>query len=147
MLTNICQYLKNWFNRKPDGSDYPKYTGAFTIEDGVLTGVELADGQYFRIMGSLLNDGVHNTEDTLTDETFTGAVWLMGVPPEVVAIAEQIEEWCAKYNTPESPAMSPYTSESFNGYSYTKSGDSGADNALKGWQSVFAADLSAWRKI
>ena len=123
MLTEICQYLHNWFNRKLDGTDYPKYTGDFIIADGVINVDELADGQYFRIIGSLFNDGVHkfgDSADVLRDETFTGAVWSMGVPPEIVKLADEMTAWMAKYGGLDSPNMSPFASESFGGYSYSK---------------------------
>lgn len=158
MLTEICQYLKNWFNRKPDGTDYPKAYGEFTIADGVLSTEVLAEGQYFRIMGSLFNDGVHKygtdpktgkLYETLQDETFTGAVWSMGVPAEVVALADEIDAWQAKYGSLDSEAMSPFVSESFGGYSYSKGSGagSGSQGNGNGWQSVYAARLNVWRKI
>lgn len=150
MLTEICQYLKNWFNRKPDGSYYPKEEGTFTIEDGVIDTEILVENQYFRIMGSLFNDGVHQYGvDTLTDETFNGVVWAMGVPPEVVTLADDIATWQAKYGSTDSDAMSPYVSESFGGYSYSKGSGavSGSQGNGNGWQSVFAARLNVWRKV
>lgn len=151
MLTSICQYLRNWFNRKPDGSDYPKYTGTFSIENGEIVELsdELAEGQYFRVMGSLFNDGVHQKGDVLKDETFEGAVWSMGVPPEVVALANDIAAWQEKYGAVDSPAMSPYDSESFGGYSYSKQQGyaSVGGGMLTAWQAVFDARLKMWRKI
>lgn len=147
MLTEICQYLKNWFNRKPNGEDYPKYSGVFVITDGEINLETLANGQYFRIMGSLFNDGVHRYGDAdLTDETFSGEVWSMGVPPELVAKAEEIAAWKAKYGA-DSAAMSPFQSESFGGYSYTKEG-SATGSAAGTWQSKFGDDLrKIWGKI
>ena len=49
------------------------------------------------------------------------------------------------------PAMSPFTSESFAGYSYSKggaggSGSSGGSGAT-GWKAAFASRLNAWRKL
>lgn len=151
MMTEICQYLRNWFNRKPDGSDYPKYEGTFTIENGVLVTDDLAEGQYFRIMGSLFNDGVHAyhaEHGMLRDETFTGVIWSMGVPPEVTQLATDIANWQTKYGDVEGEAMSPFQSESFGGYSYSKAGggNSGTD-ASSAWQTAFAARLAPWRKI
>ena len=158
MLTEICQYLHNWFNRKPDGNDYPKEYGVFTIEDGEINTDILVNGQYFRVIGSLFNDGVHKygtdpktdkPYDTLQDETFNGAVWSMGVPAEVVILADEIAAWQAKYGAVSSDAMSPFNSESFAGYSYTKgsSAVSGSQGNGNGWQSVYAARLNVWRKI
>lgn len=150
MLTEICQYLKNWFNRKPDGTDYPKYTGDFVIADGEINIDELAEGQYFRIIGSLFNDGVHQYgTGELKDEEFEGEVWSMGVPPEVVALANDIDAWMQKYGDVDSVAMSPYQSESFDGYSYTKQQGyaSTGGGMLTSWNAVFSSRLAPWRKL
>ena len=149
MLTLICQYLHNWFNRKPDGTDYPKYYGTFTIRDGSLITDQIKDGQYFRIMGSLMNDGVHLSTDVLTDEEFEGAVWSLGIPPAIVQLATEIEAWQAKYGGVDSAMMSPFQSESFGGYSYSKSGGGASDGVSGGgtWQAAFANRLDPWRKI
>lgn len=160
MLTEICQYLHNWFNRKPDGSLYPKVDGTFTIENGELNTEILANGQYFRIIGSLFNDGVHRygidssgttpkPYDQLTDETFSGSVWSMGVPQEIVKLAEDIDAWMAKYGTVDSEAMSPFSSESFGGYSYNKQQGfaSTGGGMLTTWESIFSDRLSPWRKV
>ena len=149
MLTEICQYLHNWFNRKPDGTDYQKWIGEITIQDGAVTGITLAEGQYFRILGSLFNDGVHSTGDTLTDETFTGEVWSLGVPPEVIQLAEEIEAWNAEYGAADSEAMSPFQSESFGPYSYSKK-DSGSTTGgadATRWQGAFRDRLGVWKKL
>lgn len=151
MLTEICQYLKNWFDR-----DQAKFYGKFFIEDGELQSyndgdMDLIEGQYIRIIGSLLNDGVHQvsqSSDTLVDETFEGAVWSMAIPPAVLALSKDISDWQTKYGSIESQAMSPFQSESFGGYSYTKSaGSSGLSGDGGKWQDVFAKRLSPWRKI
>lgn len=150
MLTEICQYLKNWFNRKPDGSTYPQYRGVFVISEGNLVCEGLADGQYFRIMGSLFNDGVHRFGDSdLTDETFDGEIWSMGIPPGVIKLADDITAWVKKYGDIDSVAMSPYQSESFDGYSYTKQQGyaSVGGGMLTSWNAVFASQLAPWRKI
>lgn len=152
MLTEICQYLHNWFNRKPDGSDYQKQSGTIAIENGELITSILADGQYFRVIGSLFNDGVHkygDSSDTLRDEEFEGEIWSMGVPLEIVKLAEDIDAWMAKYGTVDSEAMSPFSSESFGGYSYNKQQGfaSTGGGMLTTWESIFSDRLSPWRKI
>lgn len=141
MLTELCQELRNWFERK-------KYFGTFTIDNGGISVPALQDGQYFRIVGSVFNDGVHQYgEDELTDEVFTGAIWAMAVPPSVIDLSERISEWSNQYGDLVS---SPYQSESFGGYSYTKA-SSGQGNANLGsnptWQSTFASELNKYRKI
>lgn len=152
MLTEICQYLHNWFNRKLDGSDYPKQSGTIAIENGELITSILADGQYFRVIGSLFNDGVHkygDSSDVLKDEEFEGEIWSMGVPLEIVKLADDVDAWMEKYGTVDSEAMSPFSSESFGGYSYNKQQGfaSTGGGMLTTWESIFSDRLSPWRKI
>ena len=143
MLTELCQELRNWFERD-------KYFDTFTIENGaiIVPDGSLQNGQFFRVIGSVFNDGVHEYGvDELTDEVFRGAIWAMAVPPAVIDLSERISEWETKYGDSVS---SPYSSESFGGYSYTKA-NAGRGNAGSGsnptWQSTFASELNRWRKI
>lgn len=141
MLTEICQELRNWFDR-----GMPKWFRQFEIKDGKID-LDLQKGQYFRIVGSVFNDGVHQYEEVLIDETFFGSVWAMAVPPAVIALAEEIESWQTQY---ADVVKSPYSSESFGGYSYTRAGGSGANgtsNDTPTWQNTFATKLKLWRKI
>ena len=135
-LTNLCAEIRNYFETE-------KRFGTFTISDGSLSPSNfLQDGQYFRIVGSVFNDGVHrHPAHDLTDETFKGAVWAMAVPPAVVELLQKIQEFeAATANAPTA-----YTSESFGGYSYTKATD---ENGLPvGWRSVFKSELNRWRKL
>ena len=134
-LTNLCAELRNYFETK-------KRFGTFTISGGSISPSDfLQDGQYFRIVGSVFNDGVHrHPAHDLTDETFDGAVWAMAVPPAVIELLQKIQEFeAAAANTPTA-----YISESFGGYSYTKATD---ENGLPvGWRSVFKNELKRWRK-
>lgn len=141
MLTELCQELKNWFERD-------KYFGTFTIESGEIAVPvgSLRDGQFFRIIGSVFNDGVHQYPATdLHDEVFEGAIWAMAVPPAVIELSEEIDAWIEKY---DNVVSSPYASESFGGYSYSKA-SSGQGSAASGptWQSVYASKLNRYRKI
>lgn len=146
MLTEICQYLRNWFERE-------MLIGTFTVTGGVLTkdgtALTLLDGQYFRVIGSVMNDGVHqygDMSDVLTDEEFDGAVWSMAIPPALLDLAAEIADWVSDNAT---ALNSPYASESFGGYSYSLRTGTTADGAVSGatWQSQFAARLATWRKI
>ena len=141
-LTDLCQELHNWFERE-------RYTGTFAITGGGLTADFLLSGQYFRIIGSIFNDGVHKYGDAdLTDETFDGAVWALAIPAPVINLAQEIQAWRDKYENANSAAMSPFNSESFGGYSYSKSGAGGATSSgATGWQGVFRSQLNRWRKI
>ena len=150
MMTEICGYLKNWFNRRIDGSDYPKFQGKITLAGSTITcdgePVELMEGQYFRILGSALNEGVFLYPTELNAETFDGEIWSMAVPEDVKRIDAEVEAWIAKYGNVESPAMSPYNSESFGGYSYSKGGSSSVFGAGS-WKSVFADRLTRYKKL
>lgn len=141
MLEELMRECRNWFVI-PNGV----HLGTFAIKDGSIALPFLAMGQYFRIIGSVFNDGVYQYgADSLTDETFNGVVWALSVPAAFVSLAEDVEAWRNKY---ENAANSPFQSESFAGYSYTKSSTSGnSGGSVTGWQSVFAARLNKWRKI
>lgn len=142
MLTELCAELKNYFLR--DRNEDIHY-GEYTISGGSIDLPFLLNGQYFRIVGSVLNDGVYQyPADGLTDETFTGAVWSMAVPPAVVALAAEIEAWNEKN---ADVLASPYTSESFGGYSYTKASGSPASGGAYSWKDQFASRLSKWRRL
>lgn len=152
MLEEICRELRNWFDTNPKDGSKNHYFGNFVIEDGAidLSETNIQPNQYFRIIGSTYNDGVYQYPATgLTDETFDGAVWTMTVPPSVIALTAEIEAWQQKYGGVDSQAMSPFTSESFGGYSYSKGGtsSSGGTTGANTWQSAFANRLNQWRKI
>lgn len=141
-ITDFCEEVNNWF-------DVDRQFGVFTITDGKISGVtDLLENQFFRIIGSVFNDGVYqnNSELNLTDETFDGAVWLMAVPPSVIELLAEMNKWL---DDNSAVLDSPYTSESFGGYSYTKggSGSGGDSNGNVTWQSHFASKLNRWRKI
>ena len=151
MIEAICAHIHNYFTDEADIQ-----TGTWTIENGTidLSGVVI-DGQYFRIKGSTLNDGVYQypvttpegAEPILKDETFTGEIWPMKVPRAVVQLAADIAAWQAQYGA---AMASPYTSENVIGvYSYSKGANSA--NATGGsadaWKGVFRGRLNEWRKL
>ena len=142
MLNELCQEINNYFDR-----GQPKFYGEIVIEGGVITNTEFTEkvlvGQYFRIIGSVLNDGVYcfNSELSLLDETFNGSIWLMAVPRTVVKLDNEIDEWIEKYGD---NSVSPYQSESFGGYSYSKAN---GDSTSVTWQDVFAKRLNLYRRI
>lgn len=152
-LTDLCEELRNW-NFNISLPDVPKYRGTFTISDGELVGFSdrLQTGQYFRILGSVFNDGVHQYgAPGLKDETFTGSIWAMSVPVAVTALLNDINAWIETYaSDATSPANSPYSAESFGGYSYTKSSGNAASGGAQAdsgtWQNQFRSRLNRWRK-
>ena len=146
-IYRVCSYLRNWFDKNQQN-----YSGRIEIVNGALAETyNINAGQYFRIVGSSLNDGVYQYPvTTLHDEEFDGSIIGMAIPSAVIAIMDKIEAWESKYAVIDSVAMSPYNSESFGGYSYSKSvGGSGDTTQSKAgtWQGVFGAELQPWRKI
>ena len=136
MLETVLQNLNNWF-LVPDGV----HAGEFTVQGGQLTLPFLQTGQYFRVVGSVFNDGLHQYPVAdLTDETFTGSVWALAVPQAVIELAEEIDALQTKNGDP-----GPFTSESFGGYSYSKA--TNASGMAVGWQDVFKSRLNDWRRI
>ena len=138
MLTELCAELRNYFE-VPNG----RHFGKFEISGGSIAPLDfLQEGQYFRIVGSVFNDGVYQyPAASLTDEVFEGAVWAMAVPPTLIALATEIEEYNKTVGKP-----SAFTAESYpNGYSYTRATD--ANGVPLNWQKAFASRLSKWRKL
>lgn len=139
MLEQVLMHLNNWF--LVSGGIHED---AYTIKDGSIALPFLQNGQYFRICGSVFNDGLHRYPATdLTDEAFEGTVWALAVPQAVVSLADEIDAWETKNGA---AAVGPYQSESFGGYSYTKATDTHTGGAVT-WQSAFRSRLNAWRKL
>ncbi len=167
MLDELCQYLRNWF-------DIGRFFGTFTISDGALSGGLTAnyvlrsyvwtdaqkavmaggnysfsdilkEGQYFRIVGSNLNDGVYQYPATkLKDESFDGALWVMAVPPSVITLSDEIKAWQTKY---AAAASSPFSVESVTSSSYSRTKATGDGLGSVTWQKAFSARLAPWRKL
>ena len=146
MLEEVLRYLNNRFDIDCKGVPYGSKSGTFTIVNGTLDVDGLLDGQYFWVEGSRLNDGLHlNPATDMTDETFDGRVVFLVVPRSVEDLASEIKQW----NEDNAAAVnSPYHSESFGGYSYTREGSSsGAETPLAAWQAHFGARLRPHRKL
>lgn len=135
MLEAILRHLNNYFIADVREGDY-------AVEGGNIALPFLADGQYFFIRDSIFNDGLHRYPAfDLVDEEFYGVIWCLAIPQAIINLADEIETWQTKNSE---ILNSPYTSESFGGYSYTKA--SGDNGAAVSWQSVFADRLTPYRK-
>lgn len=139
MLEQVLRHIHNRF-------DYAYLEGTFEVSSGTFEVEEAQEGQYLWIQGSVFNDGLHQYPLAgLTDEEFDGRVVLLAVPKAVQDIADSIADWVADN---ADVLSSPYQSESFGGYSYTRaSGSSSDDVSLTGWQAQFRGDLDPWRKM
>ena len=151
MLTEICAEIRNYFTYERD-----KHFGDWAIVDGAVTPLFDISTDYIRIIGSHKNDGVHKrSQETglfnLVDEdTFHGAIWVMSPPSEFLALVSEISEWQSKNGGIDSQAMSPFNSESFGGYSYSKSGGNSSGGSSSGgasWLAAYAPRLNIYRRI
>ena len=149
MLQTICENICNYFIKD-------RFEGKYEIADGTIS-LPLLDGQRFLIMGSALNDGMYTFHDTgikddddskavgLQDETFTGTICALAVPPAVIALSAEIVAWV---DANGESLNSPYTSENVLGvYSYTKADGGHGAGGTVGWMDVFADRLKRWRKV
>lgn len=136
ILDEICYELHNYF-------EIGEKTGEFTFENGGFEADFLREGQYFRVIGSVFNDGIHQYPPTeLIDETFTGEIIAMAVPKDLLDIVDEIDEWKNKY---EKVNSSPYMFESFGGYTYSKgSFKKGSKGGVLTWQDVFYDRIKRW---
>ena len=142
MIDQICAEVKNYFVQR----DVDIHAGNYTIANGEISPVPFVRvGQYYRIVGSALNDGVYQrgVDDLhLADEEFFGSVWSMRIPKDFLALCEEIQAW---QNENAEALSGPYQSESFGGYSYSR-GTSASGGAWT-WKDQFRNKLNAYRKL
>lgn len=138
MLYEVMKRVNNYFVKT-------KVEGKFTISDGKLDSSFISENQYFMIDGSVFNDGVYQKgSEELTDETFVGEVSALAIPKAFLDLVKEIENWNEKY---ADTAQSPFQSESFGGYTYSKKSDSAENGDGNSWQTAFKSKLSIWRKL
>lgn len=150
MLTEICAEIKNYFTYCDD-----RHNGDFAIVDGQIVPSIDIQTDYIRIIGSRFNNGVHkrgeNGFDLVDEGNFHGSIWIMSPPNDFLALVGEIETWQEMNGKADSQAMSPYQSESFGGYSYSKSSgrssESGSGSSVPTWQSQYASRLNLYRRI
>lgn len=142
VLDEVCADIRNYFTEDED-----KHIGRFTIENGVISPLpSFENTTLIRISGSRYNDGVHYSNEPLIDETFTGGVWVMSPPQAFLDLVKEIEQWQEKNGAVDSTAMSPFSSESFGGYSYVKANSGTSDGGSTTWQSVYKNRLNIYRR-
>lgn len=133
---DVCAAARNWFVVR-DGI----HVDTYTIKNGTLVLPFLADGQYFRIVGSVFNDGVYvYPAQGLKNETFRGGVWAMAPEREFLELVTEI----SAYTETDAAKATPYRSESFAGYEYTMRENERDPTA---WQTIYAKRLRRWRKL
>jgi hypothetical protein len=145
MLTEICQYLHNYF-------EYEKHFGLISIIGDVVfcdgEEIEMDEGQYFALFRERYAIGVYQNGDELTDKTFQGSVWLMDVPDAILKANQWAEQWMEKNGGVDSAASSPFQSVSFGGYSYSKGNNSVGKVGVGLFdQANFVGMLAPYRKL
>lgn len=152
MLNELCAELRNYFLRDYVNPEQYIHYGSFSVQNGAIQDLPfLKNGQFYRIVGSTFNDGVHKyspnhrgaeDSETLTDEEFEGAIWEMFVPKEVVDLSAEIQDWISKN---ADAINSPYQSESTPVYSRTYKQGIGASGSY-GWRDAFSERLNEHRR-
>ena len=142
MLDKFCAEIRNYFVK----SSGDIHEGTFVITNGKIESLPFIQSrQYYRIVGSIFNDGVYcRGEDDLTlcDEEFVGQIWAMRVPRAFIDLCNEIEAW----NEENADTLNnPFISESYSGYSYTKG--SSNDSSGYSWRNHFANRLNQYRRI
>ena len=142
-ITHMCCLLKNYFT---DSKHI--FHGTYTIRDKTISAEFVQNNQYFRISGSVFNDGVYcNTPEDLErlrDETFTGAIWVMSVPAGFIELCDDAERFKSKI-TEISAIFEGYTSESWGGYTYTL--PTSAPAFIQDWQYRIKQGMNAYRRL
>lgn len=137
ILSELCAETKNYFVNQI-------YDGTFSISNNSIERFDfLQEGQYFRICGSIFNDGVWKYPDAeLKDETFDGTIWALSIPPDFLALAEEISKWQEKNGE---NATGIFQSESFGNYRYSKA--TGENGASFTWKDIFYPRYKRYRRL
>lgn len=138
-LYEVLLYLRNFFpGERCTCSGTP-------IQQGVAQIPCLEEGDYYLIEGSKCNDGLHIYGDCdLVGEMLTGYITECRIPPALLSLYTEINYWQKKN---AEAITSPYQSESFGGYSYTKKSQTNSSGDVSSWQDAFSRRLRMWRKI
>ncbi len=142
-MEKILSEINNYFYKFYEIGEYEIKNNAVVVKGDYL------EGQYIRIEGSTLNDGVYKVKtvvdktltidaQTLDDEKFEGVISSLGVPKRLINLLPEIEKYEAENK------ISPITSESIGVYSYTLATDS--NGKVISWEQAFANELKRYKK-
>ena len=145
MIDEICAEIRNYFSPPDD-----RYIGNFSVVNGVIFPSLSFPTDYIRIVGSHKKNGVHqiSQNDLIDEPEFHGGVWIMTPPKAFLDLVNDISDWQEKYGGIDSMAMSPYASENYGGYGYSKMTGAGSGaSAFVDWKSAFAGRLNLYRRM
>ena len=122
--------------------------GNFIIKDGIIDVTSpYIKGQYIRIIGSILNDGVYLVSDDLLtlagaqDEVFNGMILGLSVPRDFIKLVDDIEKFEKSSDIEKRDLASVRIGE------YAETRATGKDGTPISWQSVFRRDLDKYRRM
>lgn len=146
LAEEVLSHLHNWFVR-----DSSVFTNV-SIADGALpedVASYVPEGAFYRIEGSLMNDGLHKVgvDELETEDVSRVKISVLAIPRPLLAIIDEIADWEDKYGE---VAKGPFFSESFGGYEYEIRGYSSygaASSSMSGWRLAFANRLNPWRRM
>ena len=138
----LMQECNNYFYKTYEHS-------TFAIQNNVInsTGKYLV-GQYIKIEGSILNDGVYKIESMnnnkinitgLQDEVFEGCIYGLAVPKGFIDLSGKIKQFI---DDPKAK-ITNVTSESFNNYSYSRGTKQNGANIT--WNDIFINDINSYK--
>ena len=138
-LFELLMHLRNFF----PGMKWQFDGEEITEKRLSLPGLE--NGDFYLIEGSRRNNGIHvyGNQD-LRNEIFSGTVTEICVPDALLNLLDEINQWQEKNGE---AVASPYQSESFGGYSYTKANTNNGNVESMSWKTAFGPRLRAWRKL
>lgn len=128
-----------------------------TSENSIALTHEPLVGQYIRLKGSVLNDGVYKittiTKDAETGrylceiigaqkEKFKGEVWLLAVPQTFVELSQRVKSFQELQSKDKSAGT--VQSESFTGYSYSMAT---GKNGVITWKEKFSNELNSYKRF
>lgn len=142
-MQKILDSINNYFYKFYESGNYSINTNTIKVKGKYII------GQYVRIEGSTLNDGVYKvifvdgqniTLESLTmrDEEFEGIISSLAIPSDLISLKAKIET----YESENKP--SAIVSESFGNYSYSLA--TNANGQALTWQEVFSNELKPYRK-
>lgn len=141
MMYQIMQSINNFFERTAEA-------GTFQITEGKISNLKAKyiQGQYVRIMDSIMNDGVFKIKSvqedgsieldgSTTNEEFTGYIVGLAIPKSFIELTEKMQEYDVKLKKHKGVA-----SESIPNYSVSY------DTSIKSIADAFKSELSPFRK-
>ena len=141
-MEELMNYCNNYFYNFREYGKYIINNKSIKIKGKYIK------GQYIKIVGSILNDGVYKVDgyingfitiEGLEDEVFEGYICSLSVPKNFIKLSEEINQF------KETDKPSSYTSESFGNYSYSKA--TNKNGIPLRWTDVFMSEIKQYRKI